>query len=70
MNSKIFLCLEHHEILTWLILAPVKCFSGSDKGDQLDVWKQWFGFYLLLIFLGTIMGTLIPFIQQKDYCPI
>lgn len=70
MNSKIFLCLEHHKLLTWLILVPVKYFSGSDKNYQLDVWKQWFGFCLLLVFLGMLMGTLILFMQQKDYCPI
>lgn len=42
MNSKIFLCSEHHKMLTWLILAAIKCFSGFDKNHQLDVWKKWF----------------------------
>lgn len=65
MNSKIFLCLEHQEMLTRLIFAPVKCFSGSEKNYQLDVWKQWFSFCLPLIFLVMIMGTLIQFCNRK-----
>lgn len=67
MNSKIFLFLEHHKMITWLILAPVKCFSGSGKNDQLHMWQQWFDFCLPLIFLGMVMGTLILFMQQKHY---